>query len=157
MSKPAVALSNILYLKTRRARLKSHETRSVVVTAETGVVFTLRPTRQKGAVKLVLGNNDPTVLSLPAHERRELEAMRYLSDDALWTIAREVIQPEVQDRLSALMERHSVSQLPAAEQAELAALVERGDRLMLRKAAAMQYLTERGHQVTAERLKPLDN
>lgn len=37
---------------------------------------------------------DQPMLALPSDERAELQAMSYLSNDALWTIAREQMQPE---------------------------------------------------------------
>jgi len=39
---------------------------------------------------------------------------------------------------------------------ELAAHVEEGDKLILRKATAMKYLMDRGYEVTLDDLKPVD-
>ena len=41
-----------------------------------------------------------------------------------------------------------------AEEAELAELVERGNKLTLRKAQAVKYLTDRGYKVALDDLKP---
>lgn len=85
---------------------------------------------------------------LPADERAELRALAYLSDDALFSIMHQQFQPAKQDRLTLLMEQHSIAALNEAEHAELEGLVEDGQRLTLRKATAFALLRERGHQVT---------
>lgn len=93
-------------------------------------------------------------LDIPDDEQAELRALGYLSNDALWTIAREQMSQEKQSRLTDLLERNSLHELPEAEQDELAQLVELGDRLTLRKAEAMRLLMQRGHQITLESLDP---
>jgi hypothetical protein len=77
---------------------------------------------------------------LPPEEQAELDALHHLSDDALWTIAREQMPADVQARAHDLMDRKTLSN---EEQAELDLLVERGDRLMLRKAEASAILRDR--------------
>lgn len=74
----------------------------------------------------------------------EQRALRYLSDDALKTIAAEQMLAADQAQLSTLMEKNSQGQLTAQEQEALTILTERGDRLMLRKAEAAALLAQRG-------------
>jgi hypothetical protein len=88
--------------------------------------------------------------NLPVSERDELTVMAYLSDDALWTIAREILPLSVRERMSVLMTKNTKGSLSNTEHAELADLVERGNRLTLRKAQAMKYLTQRGYKITVE-------
>ena len=76
---------------------------------------------------------DQAALDLPVDERAELQAMTYLSDDTLWTIAREQMQPAKQERMSMLMDKNSFGTISDDEYQELSALVEGGQRLMLRK------------------------
>lgn len=90
--------------------------------------------------------------TLAPEERRELEALIYLSDDALWTIAREHMPADRQARLQALMDGNSQGTLAETQRAELEALVVQGQQLSLRKAQAAALLTERGYQVTLEML-----
>lgn len=97
---------------------------------------------------------DQQLLDLPVDERAELQAIAYLSDDTLWTIAREQMQPTKQDRLSLLMDKNSLGTISSVEYAELSALVEGGQRLTLRKAEAMKLLLDRGYQIELEDLKP---
>ncbi|MCU0466055.1 MAG: hypothetical protein MUF38_15985 [Anaerolineae bacterium] len=85
---------------------------------------------------------------LPGDEQAELDAMRALSDDALWAIARERMGDDLQDQLQHLMARNDRGLLSPVERGELEKLVERGNRLMLRKAEAAALLRERGHAVT---------
>lgn len=102
------------------------------------------------------GAFDQPLFDLPDDEKEELKAMAYLSDDTLWTIAREQMPNPVQERMSVLMTRNTRGTITDAEYSELAELVERGNRLTLRKAQAMKYLTDRGHTVTADNLKSAD-
>lgn len=93
---------------------------------------------------------------LPDDEQAELRALQYLSDDALWTIAREQMAAVRQARMRVLMDKNSRGTISSEEYTELESLVELGDRLMLRKAQAMKLLVDRGHSVTKEALKPAD-
>lgn len=84
-------------------------------------------------------------IELPSDEQAELDALAHLSDDALRTIAREQLPDEVQARARDLMKRNSGGALSSAEAAELESLVQRADRLMLRKAESASILTQRGY------------
>jgi hypothetical protein len=97
----------------------------------------------------------PPLPTLPAEQQAELDALRLLSDDALWTIAREQMPPEVQARAHALMDTNTQRTISEEEQAELDLLVERADRLMLRKAEAASILRERGHPFIQTDFDPL--
>jgi hypothetical protein len=96
------------------------------------------------------------VPDLAPEEQRELEALSLLSDDALWTIARERMPEDRQARLHALMDANSQGKLTDRQQAELEALVIQGQRLSVRKAQAAAVLTGRGYRVTLEALSATD-
>jgi hypothetical protein len=96
------------------------------------------------------------VPDLAPEEQRELEALSRLSDDALWTIARERMPEDRQARLHALMDANSQGKLTDMQQAELEALVIQGQRLSVRKAQAAAVLTGRGYRVTVEELSATD-
>ena len=93
---------------------------------------------------------------IPAEELAALEAMANLSDDELWVAAREQMPADVQARMSVLMTKSNFGTITDDEYAELAAYVEEGDKLMLRKSQAMKYLVDRGYKVTFDDLKPTD-
>src|SRR5712692_11964844 len=93
--------------------------------------------------------------ALPPVEQAELDALQHLSDDALWTIAHEQMPDEAQDRAHNLMDRNSHGTVSAEERDELDNLVERADRLMLRKAEAAAILRGRGHSFAQKDFKPL--
>ncbi len=99
---------------------------------------------------------DEPVFDLPNDEKEELKAMAYLSDDTLWTIAREQMPKAVQEHMSVLMTGNTRGTITSNEYSELSELVERGNRLTLRKAQAMKYLIDRGYKVTMDDLKPAD-
>ena len=107
--------------------------------------------RRQQSVETILSDRLFTALdeeldNLPTDEQAELRALHHLSDDALRFIAAEQMTPENQTRLSKLMVRNSEGALSQTEQATLAALVERGDRLMLRKAETTAILANRGFE-----------
>lgn len=54
-------------------------------------------------------------MDLPSDERSELQALTYLSDDTLWTIAREQMPPALQDCMSRLMDKNSKGSLSAEQ------------------------------------------
>jgi hypothetical protein len=87
---------------------------------------------------------------LPPDTQAELDALHRLSDDALWTIASAQMPEDVQARAHALMDKNSRGAITDDEHAELEQLVERGDRLMLRKAEAATILRQRGHTFTSK-------
>jgi hypothetical protein len=94
--------------------------------------------------------------SLPPDEQAELNALSHLSDDALWTIAREQMPEAKQNRLQTLMDKNTQGSLSEAEKVEFDALVDQGQRLMLRKGQAAALLTERGYRVTAKDMTSQD-
>ncbi|MCB9453106.1 MAG: hypothetical protein H6672_16850 [Anaerolineaceae bacterium] len=102
------------------------------------------------------GAFDQLLFDLPDDEKEELKAMAYLSDDTLWTIAREQMQPTLEKRISELLTRNQRGTISVAEYKELEELVERGDKLALRKSQAMKYLNERGYSISMDDLKPAD-
>ncbi len=93
---------------------------------------------------------------LPPHEQRELNALTLLSDEALWTIAREQMVEKKQVRMQMLMDANVEGVLDNRQQSELEALIEQGQRLSLRKAKAAALLTERGYTMTPDDLSSTD-
>jgi hypothetical protein len=85
---------------------------------------------------------------LSPEEEAELDALKKLSVDALWTIAREQMPDDLQARLQDLMDKNSLGSITPAEHTELESLVERGQRLMVRKSEAAALLTQHGYTVT---------
>ncbi len=88
---------------------------------------------------------DDELDDLPTDEQAELRALHYLSNDALRAIAAEQMSFENQALLAQLMAGNNKNKLSLKEQEMLAALVERGDQLMLRKAEAAAVLVQRGY------------
>lgn len=89
---------------------------------------------------------------LPSDEEAELDALTHLSDDALWTLAREQLPDSVQEHMTILMDRNSRGTITPEEYAELEGYVDRGQRLMLRKSEASAVLTRRGYTITPKDL-----
>ena len=91
--------------------------------------------------------------NLPPDEQAELAALSSLSDDTLWTIAADRTPPTQQERLSLLLVLNKRGVLSDAEQVELDNLLERGDKMTLRKAEAALILIRRGHRVDMKALQ----
>ena len=103
--------------------------------------------------QVILNQLETTLIelpSLPPDEQAELDALEHLSDDALWTIAREQMPEDHQSRMQTLMESNNLGTISDVDRKELSSLVEQGQRLMLRKAKAMALLAERGYSIHPE-------
>jgi hypothetical protein len=138
MSDYTISIPSTLYEKAQRvAQQTSRQVDEVI------------RTRLEGAL-------DEPSFNLPADERDELKALAYLSDDTLWTIAREQMPSVLQERISVLLTKNKRGTITDSEHTELVGLVERGDKLTLRKAQAMKYLMDKGHSISLDDLKPAD-
>ncbi|MEQ8672015.1 MAG: hypothetical protein RLP44_00585 [Aggregatilineales bacterium] len=83
----------------------------------------------------------------------EIDALIHLSDDALWTIAREQLPETVQRHAHELMDKNAEGSISEQDVKELDDYVNRADRLMLRKAEAAQILQSRGYSFNQEDFK----
>jgi len=95
---------------------------------------------------------DKELDELPTAEQAELRALHHLSDDALRAIAGEQMSADNQAQISQLMNGQSKGTLTQDQQELLAALVDRGEQLMLRKAEAAAILVRRGYEGTLNNL-----
>lgn len=87
----------------------------------------------------------PPLPTLPPDLQQELNALHNLSDDTLWTIARDQMPDDAQIRAHDLMDKNTRETISDDERAELEKLAERADQLMLRKAEAAAILRSRGY------------
>lgn len=87
---------------------------------------------------------------LPPDQQRELDALRHLSDEVLWAIARDQLSDSMQTRAQHLMAKNNLEHLTDAEHQELDDLVSRADHLMVLKAEAAAILRQRGHDFNQE-------
>jgi hypothetical protein len=95
-----------------------------------------------------------TLPALPIDEQAELDALKHLSDDALRTIAQEQMPDSAQSRAHTLMDKNGKHTITDDEYDELQSLVERADRLMVRKAEAAAILQTRGNSFTQQDFLP---
>ena len=79
---------------------------------------------------------------LPLDEQKELTAFQLLSDETLFGITGEQMPSAVNARMVVLGERNSLGTITPAEFDEYTKLVERGNRLMLRKSWAANILMD---------------
>ena len=88
--------------------------------------------------------------NLPRDEQQELAAFNLLSDDTLQNILREQMPHSAQVQMQGLMDKNNFGTITPEEYTELSALVERGNRLMLRKAWAADVLMKRGYPISGQ-------
>ncbi len=77
----------------------------------------------------------------------ELGALEKLDDDSLWKVMISQVPLEQQRKLTRLLRKNKAGKLTRTDQANLAALQEEADRLMLRKARAAVLLRFRGRRL----------
>ena len=92
---------------------------------------------------------------LPAALRAELDAMEQLSDDALRAIAYSVAPPERGGQMDGLIGLKQAGTITAEQQAQLTALRDESEALMVRKAHAFVLLKSRGDTIPAIDQLPL--
>ena len=108
---------------------------------------TAQPLEQVAALRVEQSFLVPELDYLLGDEQVELSAFRLLSNDTLRGIVSEQLTNTVQERMIILGQGHSLGTNSADEYYEYAAL-ERGERLMLRKAWAAGVLMDRGFVVS---------
>jgi hypothetical protein len=138
MSEYTISIPNTLYEKAQRLAKQASQSVDEIICA------------------WLEGALDQPLLDLLGDEQAGLQAMSYLSTEALWTIAREQMQPGLQQAMSHFMEKNSKSTITDEEFRDLSALVERGQRLTLRKSRAMKLLLDRSYAVSIDVLTPID-
>jgi hypothetical protein len=87
--------------------------------------------------------------ALPVDEQAELAAFRLLSDDTLRGLVGAQMTRQEKERALYLGDRTSRGTITPEERGEYEHLVERGNRLLLRKAWAAGVLMDRGHDPPA--------
>jgi hypothetical protein len=102
-------------------------------------------TTSQSVEEVILEHLRDLPVRLPLDQQAELDVLPQLSDDALWTIAREQVPDAVQARARTLMDRNNHGTITDDEAAELEQLVQRADHVMVRKAEAAHLLRQRGH------------
>lgn len=91
---------------------------------------------------------------LPEPYRSELIGMAVWSEEALRRAMVEVMAPTQQRRYQVLLRRLRTRELTGREAADLDALRDEADRLMLRKARAAALLRSHGHRVPGPEALP---
>jgi hypothetical protein len=89
----------------------------------------------------------PSVDDLPSEQQEAFTVMARLSDRKLWAIARSVLPPARQRRLTQLLSKNQSGVLSARERRALEALHREVNLLTLRKAHAYALLKWRGRSV----------
>lgn len=73
-------------------------------------------------------------------EEGELQALKYLSNDALTAISRETMPAELKSTMQTLMDKNTTGIITSDEHEQLIQLVERSEKMMLRKSEATALL-----------------
>lgn len=86
--------------------------------------------------------------SLPTPLREELQAMEYLSDPALWALARSTLTTEQLAEMDQLREKANEGILTKEEEAQRKALLQEYEETVLRRAHAAVLLKTRGYDLS---------
>jgi len=89
----------------------------------------------------------PTLEGLPSDVMQHLVALESLDDQALWQVMLETVPRDQQHQLHDLLSRNQAGVLTASEHAQLVALQQQADLVMLRKARAAVLMRFRGKRV----------
>ncbi len=89
----------------------------------------------------------PPLEGLPPGLIAELGSLETLDDDALWQVMLSRLPADRQRKLNRLLRKNKTEKMTAADRAELAALQNDADRIMLRKARAAVLLRFRGRRL----------
>jgi hypothetical protein len=89
----------------------------------------------------------PVEKDLPPTLQTELQAMKDLSDQALWQIAQSTMNRDKVALYDVLLERQQADSLTLEGQEWLTRLRQEAEALMLRKAHAYTLLQSRGHEL----------
>jgi hypothetical protein len=89
----------------------------------------------------------PLENDLPADILSALSAMSLFSDEQLWRVAESTLEVDKQERLNALIEAGKSRLITPEEEAELEALLDDADLVMLKKAESYHLLTRRGYTI----------
>jgi CRISPR/Cas system-associated endonuclease Cas1 len=103
------------------------------------------------APKSRLGQLSSTVSiedDLPSPLREELQAMEYLSDPALWALARSTLTTEQLAEMDYLREKANEEILTEEEEAQRKALLREYEETVLRRAHAAVLLKSRGYDLS---------
>ncbi len=98
-------------------------------------------------IQTIRGNLPLTPDDLPPTQHDLVAALAPLSDEALWTIAREPLPATDWRRHRRLLRKAAAGALMPAEQGELTALREATDRFVTRRSVALALLKWRGHTI----------
>ena len=89
----------------------------------------------------------PPLEDLPPGLIAELGSLETLDNDALWQVMLSRLPADRQRKLNRLLRKNKTEKMTAADRAELAALQNDADRIMLRKARAAVLLRFRGRRL----------
>jgi hypothetical protein len=96
-----------------------------------------------------LANGIGLLADLPDEILDDMAALVLLNDAALWRVARETVAPDRYARLDELLSEKSRRTLTSVEQAELDALMNEYEHVVLRRAQAAVLLKQRGYDLAS--------
>ncbi|MCP4107305.1 MAG: hypothetical protein GY749_17475 [Desulfobacteraceae bacterium] len=102
------------------------------------------------AFQSIQGNLPPLSDDIPPEWRGDLAELQYLSDAALWTVARESLPEKQWDRHQKLLEQNQTGTLTETEQDELDNLRTVTDRFVFRRSYTLALLRWRGYTLSPE-------
>lgn len=98
----------------------------------------------------ISGNLPPSLDDLGTQLQGDVADLQHLRDDALWTVAREKLSPQLWRRHQSLLRKAHERDLTATEQTQLAELRTATDRYVTRRSYALALLKWHGHTIPTD-------
>jgi hypothetical protein len=101
-------------------------------------------------LQTIRGNLPPSLDDLSPELHGVVADLQHMSDEALWSVAKEPLPPHQWRRHQRLLRKGQESPLAAAEHQELAELRAAVDRFVTRRAYALALLKWHGHTIPTD-------
>ena len=101
-------------------------------------------------LQTIRGNLPPSLDDLSPELRCVVADLQHMSDEALWSVAKEPLPPQQWRRHQRLLRKGQAGTLAAAEHQELAELRAAGDRFVIRRSYALALLKWHGHTIPTD-------
>ena len=107
-------------------------------------------------LQTIRGNLPPSLDDLSPELRGVVADLQHMSDETLWSVAKESLPPHQWRRHQRLLRKGQEGILSAAEHQELAELRAAVDRFVTRRSYALALLKWHGHTISTEQDEAID-
>ena len=114
------------------------------------VAYATHHSIEEVVLQTIRGNLPPSLDDLSPELRCVVADLQHMSDEALWSVAKEPLPPHQWRRHQRLLRKGQEGTLSAAEHQELAELRAAADRFVTRRSYALALLKWHGHTIPTD-------